>query len=180
MNECSELKLAGDRVRTGERGDRMPAKCPIRVTGPSRLRWHDDRYLRKLSTCCNAQVGTVGPQPDLHRWQLRVSPAACPRGSAGFCCLLTRCYPVFRHLAPSSSQHVPSNVGHDGREQRHSPEPHQEDFLVRGHGPSLLLMRGCRARHPCDNSWLRTTSDVDFVIPPGRLGVFPQRAAARS
>jgi hypothetical protein len=21
----------------------MPAKCPIRVTGPLRLRWHDDR-----------------------------------------------------------------------------------------------------------------------------------------
>src|SRR5258708_6993499 len=42
MKECSELKLAGDRVRTGERGDRMLAKCPIRATGPSRLRWHDD------------------------------------------------------------------------------------------------------------------------------------------
>ncbi|SRR6266478_1072328 len=32
MNECSELKLV-DRVRTGAGGDRMPAKCPIRVTG---------------------------------------------------------------------------------------------------------------------------------------------------
>jgi hypothetical protein len=43
MNRVQRAQFTGDRVRTGERGDRMLAKCPIRVTGPSRRRWHDDR-----------------------------------------------------------------------------------------------------------------------------------------
>jgi hypothetical protein len=41
--------------------------------------------------------------------------------------------------SPSRRKNVPSNVGQDGREQRHCTEPQEKDFLIRGHVTPFLM-----------------------------------------